>query len=236
MKFISGKALRNEPEDFRQYRETTPNARYNGGNFNGQALRKALLDEQGYICAYCMGKLEKVEKAHVEHYCPQAACPDLDLDYFNLVAVCDGRSESYPDNIEFHHCDKTQGEHGKINGNVKLKKINPMTSNCESLITYNIQGEILTANEDDEDVRHDLNIVLNLNNSTLIQRRKAAMDRAVELMKTEQPVSRWKKIFIETHRDQWLLKYLKKGILAYRPYCMASVWLLQNLISKPKYQ
>ena len=180
MRYITQKKQLNEPEDCKRYRETTEGARYNGGNFSVPHLKEQLLKEQGYICAYCMGKLTSPEDAHVEHYCPQKSCPEKDLDYMNLLAVCDGLSESYPEREEFHHCDKTKGKDGKMNGGVLLKKLNPTEKSCETLITYTAAGTIVPADKQDEITRQELNLALNLNNKALIQRRKSAMDRALD--------------------------------------------------------
>ena len=46
MKHID-KNINNAPESLRLYRNTTPNARYNGDT---GGIRLALLKEQGYIC------------------------------------------------------------------------------------------------------------------------------------------------------------------------------------------
>lgn len=235
MKFISRKNLNNEPDDFRAYRETTPGARYNGGNFSVPVLKERLLNEQGWICAYCMTRISSVEKAHVEHYCPQEACPERDLDYMNLFAVCNGLTDSYPEKEFFHHCDKTQGEAGKMNGKVKLQKLDPAHPSCESLVTYSLSGSVLSA-DNNEQVEHELNKALNLNNQALVQRRRSAMDRAMELMKKEQPVGQWRKAFLEKHRQEWLALYKRKDKQAFRPYCMAGVWLINKLLTKPQYQ
>ena len=235
MKYIFQKTTKNEPDDFRIYRETTEGARYNGGNFSVPQLKEQLLEEQGWICAYCMGKIASVDDAHVEHYCPQKACPEQDLEYMNLLAVCDGLTESYPEKESFHHCDKTKGKEGKMSGDVKLSAIDPRSADCEKELTYNLNGEILSKNSDTQ-VEHDLNTVLNLNNKALLLRRKSTMDRALELMKKEQPIGQWRRAYLEKHKEAWLMRYAQKGKEAYRAYCMAGVWVIEKLLAKPKYQ
>lgn len=235
MKHVSQKTGKNEPDDFRAYRETTEGARYNGGNFSVPQLKERLLEEQGWICAYCMGKIATVEDAHVEHYCPQKACPDKDLDYMNLLAVCDGLTASYPGKEAFHHCDKTKGKEGKMNGDVKLSVLDPRSPDCETMLTYDLNGNILSVDEDQQ-VEHDLEKVLNLNNKALIQRRKSTLDRALELMKQEQPVGQWSKTFLEKHKEAWQHLHSRKERESYRPYCMMATWFIEKLLAKPKYQ
>ena len=143
------KNINNEPNDLREYRNNTPNPSYIGGNFSSQKLKQALLDEQGYICAYCMKKIslelnEKHKpKVEVEHYKPRENNKELELNYNNLLAVCNGSVLSYPEKELYHHCDKTKGEKGKVNGNVELKVINPLRKDkSEDLIVYTLNGNI----------------------------------------------------------------------------------------------
>ena len=43
-------------------------------------LREVLLREQGYICCYCMGRLD-IDSSHVEHFRPKGRFPDEDMEY-----------------------------------------------------------------------------------------------------------------------------------------------------------
>lgn len=236
MKHIAQKSIKNEPDDFRIYRETTEGARYNGGNFSVPQLKEQLLKEQGWICAYCMGKIASVDDAHVEHYCPQKACPEQDLDYMNLLAVCDGLSESYPEKEAFHHCDKTKGKEGKMSGDVKLSALDPRSADCERELTYNLNGEVLSKKNSHEQIDYELDTVLNLNNKALLRRRKYTMDRALDLMKREQPTGHWRRTFLEKHKEGWLRRHTQKGKQTHRAYCMAGAWFIEKLLEKPKYQ
>jgi phospho-2-dehydro-3-deoxyheptonate aldolase len=49
-------------------------------------LRKILLDEQGYICCYCMSRIN-CENSKIEHFKPQSKYKELQLDYKNLFIV-----------------------------------------------------------------------------------------------------------------------------------------------------
>ncbi|NJO01057.1 MAG: TIGR02646 family protein [Bacteroidia bacterium] len=181
MKHIQ-KDIANEPQSLRDYRNNTPNAVYDGGNFDTQALKTALLKEQGYLCAYCLGKIglelgaNNKPKVEVEHVKPRKKYPKDELDYNNMVAVCNGLSEIYPDKVKVHHCDKTQGSEGKMNGMVELKKLNPLhKASSEDLIGYNLNGKIKSFKLD-PDVEHDLNTALNLNNDSLMKNRRVIID------------------------------------------------------------
>ena len=94
MKFIP-KELKNEPSCLRDYRNTE-GAKYQ--SISG--LNEALLIQQGHICAYCLRRISVVFKRYsetsylpqvgVEHIESQESYPDKQLDYRNLVAVCNG--------------------------------------------------------------------------------------------------------------------------------------------------
>ena len=66
-----------EPSTLKKYRETTPNAVYDKGYVDsGQVLKKTLLKEQGYICAYCMKRISlkrtnNKPSIEVEHFLSQ---------------------------------------------------------------------------------------------------------------------------------------------------------------------
>jgi hypothetical protein len=88
MKYIV-KDIRNEPNALRKYRNETPNAHYKGytdkdiETDEAHPLKKALLKEQGHICAYCMGPIslqlneQHKPKIEVEHFEPQDSTPEF---------------------------------------------------------------------------------------------------------------------------------------------------------------
>ncbi|HUW07262.1 MAG TPA: hypothetical protein VMW01_13475 [Williamwhitmania sp.] len=93
-----------EPKELFAYR-LQPNAEYDGANFTPvkDAIRQSLLEEQGYICAYCMQRIQNDRtKMKVEHWQSQSKTPALQLDYKNMLAVCLG-NQSYSYNNT--HCD-----------------------------------------------------------------------------------------------------------------------------------
>lgn len=231
------KKIANEPESLREYRETE-GAKYIGGGFNAKELKQSLLEEQGYICAYCMGRISLNLNEHykpsveVEHLNPRQTHPDSQLDYMNMLAVCNGLHENFPDRTNVHHCDKTQGTEGKMDGSVTLKKLNPLSkSTCEDLITYTADGKI-QSKTGNEDVEHDINVVLNLNNSFLVKNRKAIIDRAQEELEKDKPRQTWNKQFFDKHLEIWQAKYDGK----YRMYHMIAVWFLNRLKSSQRYK
>jgi uncharacterized protein (TIGR02646 family) len=96
------KNINNAPNALTKYRRT-PNAAYDGyidtdeSTGEKSVLKKALADEQGWICCYCMNTL-KIGEITVEHYIPQSrheASPyseqehrQNELNYINMLASC----------------------------------------------------------------------------------------------------------------------------------------------------
>ncbi len=95
-------------------------------------LKRRMWKEQGGLCCYCMSGVS-VEKGHIEHWHPQSKSRDegdrRDLDYANLLLVCDGGA-----NGAVVHCDASKGD--------KLLKFNPADSrhDVESRIRYFANG------------------------------------------------------------------------------------------------
>ena len=138
-----------EPEFLTKYRETTPGAVYDSARIDKEAIRKSLLEEQGYICAYYMCKID-VDSSTIEHYISQKKHEDSTLRveehhrqslmYSNMSAVCKNNGE---------HCDKSRG-------NIPLKILDPHKPSCERLIAYNLQGEVVPTGENEGKVVFDI--------------------------------------------------------------------------------
>lgn len=155
-----------EPNTLTIYRETTPNASFNGGNFDKQALREVLVTEQGYLCAYCNRRIAADAKhVEVEHYITQtrhtdsvfsdAEHKDNELRYTNMLATC---------NYGGHSC-------SGVRGNTPLY-INPCNNTCETLLIFDNNGNAIS---DNTAVKKDIN-TLNLQKWTT--QRKAVIDKA----------------------------------------------------------
>lgn len=89
-----------EPREWTKHR-LTPGAKYEAV----PELRKALLEEQGYLCAYCMRRIpirdtNSNESTRIDHILSRTKHPELQLNYSNMVVCCPGAITS-----DFH-CDK----------------------------------------------------------------------------------------------------------------------------------
>ncbi len=101
---------RAEPREWKDYRKT-PGARYQPFAY----LVDALLNEQGYICAYCERRIphqdvQQEENHRIEHLSSQKKSrevgDDSDLDYNNMVICCPGNISN---DKKQYHCDKAKG-------------------------------------------------------------------------------------------------------------------------------
>lgn len=133
-------------------------------------LHEYLLDEQGYICAYCNRRVHKSmphndEQLRVEHLYPKSKFPSKTLEYENLVGVCFGNErEPRPREV---HCDVQKSE--------KELPISfyPTDPGCEAAFFVSGEGELGSR---DPKIQNALTEILNLNCDKLIGLRKDALD------------------------------------------------------------
>lgn len=188
-----------ELADARKALSSTPGAKndYMGLDSDTRVVvAKSLLEEQGYVCAYCMRRISE-DNVEIEHYLvrhPSDAYrdnmrryiasgsmngrfdPDYDadvesLDYRNMLAVCNG-GEGKP--ASMHTCDVARNE--KANQDEPLC-VDPLDPISIGKIKYSNKGAIRS---DDPAIDHDLNDVLRLNNSgpgsrSFVENRRAVL-------------------------------------------------------------
>lgn len=177
-----------EPSSLKEYR-SQPNATYEGFR-DKDDIRKALLKEQGCLCAYCMSRITK-ENMKIEHWSPQNP-EDGDgeakaLDYQNMLGVCTGNMASP---FENQTCD-THKKNTTI-------RVNPLSQESVAQIAYRADGTIYSENVA---IDRDLNETLNLNceRTYLKANRKAA-------------IAALQKFCLEQKRNgTWNLSVLKKA-------------------------
>jgi uncharacterized protein (TIGR02646 family) len=190
-------------------------------------LRQSLLKEQGYICCFCMKSIEdNNETTKIAHIFPQNPVSDedkekvkkenLDLDYNNMLAACDGGKGQSP---HLQHCDTKQGN--------TILKINPADAirDCEKLIDYKPSGTIYSKNPD---VEYDLNQTLNLNEENLKNRRKDAYDAVLKSLERKYPNKSFSKRSIENEIQNY--SQPKNG--RYAPYCQYVIYFLRKKLAK----
>lgn len=236
MKYIE-KKKQNEPACLKEYRTTTPDARYQ----SIMGLNEALMIEQGHICAYCTRRISLElnvvgkPKVEIEHILPRETHLNDELEYKNLVAVCNGKFGINP------HCDKTKKydwkgnkKDGKIAGKVKLTKLFPTNKNCEKLISFNQNGLIKSINSD-EIVEEDI-LKLNLNDEKIKGFRKNIIDatqKRIENSTKNRDGKTWKPNDFDKEIEFWTSKNSKGE---YKEFFQIAVWYLGNRMTKPIYK
>jgi uncharacterized protein (TIGR02646 family) len=150
------------------------------------ALRLHLLSEQKYLCCYCQQKIENVLNPNgvplmgVDHFLPKDKTKylHLQLEYRNLLAACLGNKDSKK---KPNHCDASKG-----NEELLFLK-NPASNDFLDVFDY----QILPASKevrivpsapykDNNNLRTDIDKILNLNEQSLRSRRFTVWQRAME--------------------------------------------------------
>jgi uncharacterized protein (TIGR02646 family) len=102
-----------------------------------QQVQHHLISEQGHICCYCGERIISSD-SHIEHFQPQTEYPDLELDYFNLLASCQQKIKPK----EPRHCGMGKGDWF----DAKLL-VSPLIADCEDFFEYAVDGQILPSKE-----------------------------------------------------------------------------------------
>lgn len=174
-----------EPLSLTSYKKE-PHAYFDGCNKND--IRQNLLKEQGYLCAYCMRRINE-NNMKIEHWYPESMLTETEgLDYNNMLGCCSGHMEGHKG--EDDTCDTHKGNQTITINPIKYSMINEIKYRTKS-------GEIYS---DNIQIENDLNKTLNLNSNKhlLKENRKAVIDAIIlELSKKRTKVtgiSVWYKI------------------------------------------
>lgn len=101
-----------------------------------QAIRQCLLEEQHYLCAYCMSTIENKElHMSIEHFVPLSKCKEKVLDYRNYLGVCKGGADLPRNRSKCICCDASKG-------NQELQCVNPFDEAQMNQIKYLSDGII----------------------------------------------------------------------------------------------
>ena len=176
-------------------------------------LRKSLLEEQGYICGYCMRRI-KASDTRIEHIKPQSQYEDSIFDYNNLIICCNGDITG-SDDLDKFHCDRKKGE-------VEIS-FSPFNQDFISTLSYSSKdGKIKSsvAKFDEE-----IDKVLNLNLPILKSNRLAVLQGILNQLSKKKD---WKTSDITSILDIWSKKESNK----YKPYCGIVIWFLSKHLRK----
>jgi uncharacterized protein (TIGR02646 family) len=151
-----------EPHTLTEHR-LQPHADYD--NYTDKdTLRQQLVEEQRGLCCYCQSRIRPTsEGMKIEHWQCQERYPQRQLEYRNFLGACLG-GHGRPTREQ--HCDTRKG-----NTDIRLSPADP-ACDVERLIQFLGDGRIKS---DNPDIDADLNGVLNLNWTRLVNNRKAVL-------------------------------------------------------------
>ncbi len=190
-------------------------------------LRQYLLEEQGYLCVYCMRQIphkhkeKEVERddMKIEHYVPQtdvqSIAAKLDITHSNMFGCCMGGKGKEK---KFQTCDTRKGD-DKIT-------INPTDKLHIDTIKYGLDGLITSTNLAFE---VDINKTLNLNENNLKKRREAIYQVVDKKTKDAYKILKDRKAKNE-YLNKEIESWLKTKDLKHKEYCMVAVVYLQSRI------
>lgn len=219
MKYIV-KNIQNEPQSLRDFRNT-PNATYSGFGDTGQLLKRALCNEQGYICCYCLQRIEPTTTT-VEHYITQNRHEESPftkeihksngLNYLNMLGSC---------NTKTRNC-------SSIRRNTPLS-INPQMEQIEAQIGFRNDGTIYAINEN-ESVKNQLELLKlgTFHNPRPINGEHWLIsNRAVIIDKIREKFAKvgWSKTTIQAEINSWRST---DGTGYFEPYCQTAIFYLQK--------
>lgn len=145
---------------------------------NRRTFQKLLLEEQGFICAYCnksihkgKGRKDNVEKLRMEHLLPKSdpRYSDKIFDYYNIVAVCSPQEGL--DGFIKPHCDVTK------KNDLIPENLFPTNPNCAAGLKFQQNGRI---SSNDEKIKKAIDEKLKLNCKHLIKPRKKFVDDVLD--------------------------------------------------------
>ena len=178
-------------------------------------LRKQLLQEQGYICCYCMSRID-CDNSKIEHFKPQTKYRKLQIEYQNLFIACSG-GEGQKHKNQF--CDSKKGEE-------ELHYIE-LLSSIEKRIVYKKSAKAIAIQSQDKNIDNELNSVLNLHVDVLQKNRKYVYDRVMQNLKSRG--------YTIANIQKILTYYQEKHNGKFEPYCEMIVYFLRKkLQSKGK--
>ena len=130
-------------------------------------LKDSLLKEQGYLCAYCMARIDK-DHMKVEHFKPRSRYPRLKFSYKNLLACCLGKTQ------EESHCDTSKGS-DEI-------RLSPLSPSCVDTLSYESgTGAIKSSNPYYD---RELDSLLHLNAPIIRQNRREELQGVIKTLQS----------------------------------------------------
>jgi uncharacterized protein (TIGR02646 family) len=210
-----------EPDEWTRIRKT-PGIDFDSADKD--ALREALLVEQGHICGYCMRRIDFVRgrttDTRIEHVKPQSHSLeegniDETMDYSNMILCCNGDIEGNNDEKKFH-CDRSRKN--------KPLSCSPLDLEDMKTISYSSKdGRVKSSNEQYD---KEINDILNLNHPLLAANRLAALKGLIVKLGERKD---WRDSELKHVFDEYLHKNADGK---YHEYCGILTWFLRKRLTK----
>ncbi|MDE7339100.1 MAG: TIGR02646 family protein [Lachnospiraceae bacterium] len=183
------------------------------GKMRRQRLRKQLIKEQGNICCYCMKRVF-LNNSHIEHFWPKTFFPQIDLEYKNMFASCNGEGITDSDG----HCGHKKEDWWDE------EMISPAKTEVERMFKYSIDGKIHSVpRKPTTNIAQKMITQMGLDNYHLIRNRRNAIESS-EVYDEER--------YSDENIRDFIDYYSNKDNDSYIPYCMAIVDCLRDCLSE----
>lgn len=214
-----------EPRKWLEYR-STPGVDYQ----SIPELVDSLLEEQGYICAYCMRRIPCKDRLYkrdgktfvhtnedhrIEHMLSRENHDDKKLDYSNMVICCPGHIGNED------HCDRL-----KDNKDISFS---PLDANFIATLSYKMDGAIVSSIESYD---KEINEVLNLNTPILKENRKNFWEAVKKELIVQKGEKSWNKAILSKYIKKYSSKTRKDGKIKLTPYCGVVLFFLQKKLKQ----
>lgn len=180
-----------EPESLTAYKKQKH--AYFDGYKNKDDVREKLLTEQGYLCAYCMRRID-MRHMKIEHWYPENDLTEQEAqDYRNMLGCCEGHIEGTRGSDDT--CDTQKG-----NAHIT---INPLDQSTLQHIKYrSSSGEIYS---DNAEIDKDLNDTLNLNSDMhmLMLNRKRLLNQVIKELSRMKKDGVWSKNILKKVKQKY---------------------------------
>jgi uncharacterized protein (TIGR02646 family) len=177
------------------------------------AVKQALLDEQGHICCYCQNTIETT----IEHFVPRSIDATRMFDYDNLFVCCKGGEEERQNQTYPSFC-------GSAKDNKELG-VSPLEIDCQTHFDYFViekEDKIQIGVKGITNEGVDAIKILNLDNDELRKKRGEVLSPYLDEMLTREEV-------IKIH-DSFLQQIANKPNNIFPAFCVVVVNILGKLI------
>lgn len=197
-----------------------------------KAVRRSLLEEQGYICAYCCSEIKDDNRTTViEHFIPQSdkeLGESNQLNYKNLFASCDGTLTDDKSKKAIYCCDESKKDQFRNPDNPIITVIKPTETNengftCEQAFAYTMRGGIFEKEGNFKETANYSIQVLNLDNNELQKQRGEVINFLFEDIDEGQ--------FFDFREDEVQIlkqRYASKNDGKFIPFCQIVLYFLNQ--------